>query len=121
MDYTITEMDKYKVITLSGNINWEKAKSLDNTIQELIKKDQIFLAIDLNEVIFFCSGALGTLAYNYSVVNKVNGGLYLINSTNYIKNLLESVYFHKIFEGHIFESLESFQEVVICEKDTSVV
>ncbi|MGD9201975.1 MAG: STAS domain-containing protein, partial [Chitinispirillia bacterium] len=69
MDFEITDIGDFKLLKLTGTIDWEKAKDLDNTLKELFDKGHINLVIDLNEVLFLCSGGLGSLAYGYSLIN----------------------------------------------------
>ena len=116
MNCTVSEIDKYKVLKLTGTIDWEKARILDNTLKELIDKGFIQIVIDLNEVFFMCSGSLGALAYNYSIVNRANGNIYLIFSTKYIKYLFETISFDIVFKGYIYESIENFEKSVIYKR-----
>jgi len=113
MELEITNVGDFKLLKLTGTIDWEKAQELDIALNELIDKGNLNLVIDLNEVVFFCSGSLGALAYCYSIINKSSGKLYLLYSTKYVQNLFETVSFDLIFKGCIFNSFEDFKEKVI--------
>ncbi|MGD9200590.1 MAG: STAS domain-containing protein [Chitinispirillia bacterium] len=116
MEFEIANVGNFKLLKLTGIIDWKKAKELDIALNKLIDKGNLNLVIDINEVVFFCSGSLGALMYCYSIINQMNGKLCLLFSAKYIKNLFKTVSFDLIFKGCIFKSLEDFKEKVIDKK-----
>jgi len=117
MDYTVTEVGKYKVIKPSGRIDWESARMLDKEILRLIEEDYRYIVFNLDEVKFICSGGIGALVYNLNKLKKTDGALYIIADNDYITYVFETLKFDLIFEGCMFKNFEEFSAAVLDKEE----
>lgn len=116
MDLAVTEIKSYKIIKISGKVDWESARLLDKEIQQLIDSGNSRIVFNLDEVTFICSGGIGALVYNLNKVKKMGGAMYIISSNEYVNYILETLKFDIVFDGFLFDSYEEFSEQVI-DKD----
>ena len=117
MDYTVTEIGKFKVIKPTGRIDWESARMLDKEILRLIEEDFRYIVFNLDEVKFICSGGIGALVYNLNKLKKTNGALYIIADNDYITYVFETLKFDMIFEGCMFKTFEEFSAAVLDKEE----
>jgi len=113
MDIAVVENAKYALIRLGGKIDWESARDLDSKIAQLIDKGNKHLVFDFDEVKFICSGGIGALVYNLKKIKRIDGGIYLITSNEYIKYIFETLKFDIIFHGCMFDTIEEFQDMFV--------
>lgn len=113
MEISVTEIANYKVVKLSGRIDWENARVLDREIQQIIDNGFCHIAFNLDEVNFICSGGIGALVYNLNKVRKMGGAIYIISSNDYINYIFETLKFDIVFEGYLYKTYESFEADVI--------
>lgn len=113
MEFSTTENGKYKVVKLSGRIDWENARILDQKIQEIIEEGFYHIVFNLDEITFICSGGIGALVYNLNKVKKKNGAIYLVSSNEYINFIFETLKFNIVFDGYLFDSFETFHKEII--------
>lgn len=116
MELAITEVKGFKIIKISGKVDWENARLLDKEIQQLIDAGSSRIAFNLDEVTFICSGGIGALVYNLNKVKKMGGAMYIVSSNEYVNYILETLKFDIVFDGFLFDSQEEFTEQVI-DKD----
>lgn len=116
MELKITDIATYKVIKISGKVDWENARSLDREIQQIIDGGCSHIAFNLDEVTFICSGGIGALVYNLNKVKKMGGAMYIISANEYVNYILETLKFDIVFDGFLFSSFEEFKNQII-EKD----
>jgi len=116
LDLAVTEIKSYKIIKISGKVDWESARLLDKEIQQLIDSGNSRIVFNLDEVTFICSGGIGALVYNLNKVKKMGGAMYIISSNEYVNYILETLKFDIVFDGFLFDSYEEFSEQVI-DKD----
>ncbi|MFP4416424.1 MAG: STAS domain-containing protein [Fibrobacterota bacterium] len=110
MNVSVSQQPPFTIITVSGRIDWEQSRELDELIRRVIEEGHYHLVFDLDGVNFISSGGIGALVYNLKTVKNFNGSMYLIYSNNYLKFIFETLKFHIIFEGNIFSSLEQFRK-----------
>lgn len=113
MDFSVTTMDKFKIVELAGKIDWENARNLDQKISALIEEGFHHIVFNLNNVTFICSGGIGALVYNLNKIKKLNGAIYLISSNDYINFITETLKFDIIFDGFLFADFNTFCKEVI--------
>lgn len=109
----VTTIGKFKVIKLSGRIDWENARLLDKEIQSIIEDGYSHIVFNLDEVSFICSGGIGALVYNLNKVKKMSGAIYIISSNEYINYIFETLKFDIVFEGYLYKSYENFEAEVL--------
>jgi anti-anti-sigma factor len=113
LELKITDIATYKVIKISGKVDWENARTLDREIQQIIDGGCSHIAFNLDEVTFICSGGIGALVYNLNKVKKNGGAIYIISSSEYVNYIFETLKFDVVFDGLLFTSYEQFQEKVL--------
>ncbi len=113
MDYSITDLGKFKIIKISGKIDWESARILDSTISSIVDDGVYHIVFNLDEVTFICSGGIGALVYNLNKVKKSDGAIYLISSNEYVNFIFETLKFDIVFDGYLYDSFDSFQKEVV--------
>jgi len=113
VELSVSELKKFKIINVSGKVDWENARKLDNEIQKIIEDGFYHLVFNLDEVSFLCSGGIGALIYNLNKVKKNSGAIYIISSNEYVNYIFETLKFGIVFDGLIFESFQQFEERVV--------
>lgn len=116
MELSISDINNYKIIRISGKVDWENARMLDKEIQQIIDAGCSRIAFNLDEVTFICSGGIGALVYNLNKVKKMGGAMYIISSNEYVNYILETLKFDIVFDGFLFDSFDDFRNQII-EKD----
>ncbi|MCL2688449.1 MAG: STAS domain-containing protein [Chitinispirillia bacterium] len=113
MEFTVTTIEKFKVIKPSGRIDWESARLLDKEVQKLIDEDFCHIVFNLDEITFICSGGIGALVYNLNKVKKMGGAIYIIADNEYINYIFETLKFDVIFDGFMYRKFEEFSASVL--------
>ena len=112
MAVQITQRDvgSVTVLDLAGKLAGESALTLADTVQKLVDTGRQQMLLNLGEVSFVDSGALGTLLSLRSTVGP-GGSLKLVNVTSRISDLLVTTKLEVVFDTYESESaaLESFQ------------
>jgi anti-sigma B factor antagonist len=116
LELSISDINNYKIIRISGKVDWENARMLDKEIQQIIDAGCSRIAFNLDEVTFICSGGIGALVYNLNKVKKMGGAMYIISSNEYVNYILETLKFDIVFDGFLFDSFDDFRNQII-EKD----
>lgn len=113
LESSITNAGKFKIVKLSGKIDWESARILDQKINLIIEEGFYHIVFNLDEVTFICSGGIGALVYNLNKVKKAGGAIYLISSNEYVNFIFETLKFDIVFDGYLYDSYETFQKEVL--------
>jgi anti-anti-sigma factor len=113
MDFPVTGIGKYRIVKLSGKIDWTKARLLDQQVGKIIKQGFLHIVFNLEEITFICSGGIGAIVYNLNKLRKLGGAMYLISSNDYVNFLFQTLKFDIIFEGLLFESFDLFREKIL--------
>lgn len=113
MELSIAVIDRFKVIKVSGKVDWENARVLDSEIQRVIEEGNRELVFNLDEVTFLCSGGIGALIYNLNRIKKEKGAIYIISSNEYVNYIFDTLKFNVVFDGLLFATFEEFQEKVM--------
>lgn len=97
------------VITLSGRVVAEDNASLMEHLEKMIKSDAAIKAIDLTEIEYIDSYALGQIIYYCNSMTGPRSNVYMVNrkgcSTPFIDRLIDVSDFKQVFT--IVESLEA--------------
>ena len=85
----IEDTNDYTVLHLIGNFSGgdEEIESLRNTFKELSKQNKQKIAIDLGEVNYLASAALGALLSGNSIITKIGGKIVLFNASEYLNKI----------------------------------
>lgn len=113
MSFSITDTGKFKIVKLSGKIDWENAQALDKKISSLIDDGSLNIAFTFNDVTSICSALIGALVFNLNKVKKLNGVFYLISSNKDVNFVFETLKFNIVFDDYLFNSFEDFQKEII--------
>lgn len=117
MELSLTSMGKFKLVKISGKVDWEQARTLDQKINEIVDEGICHIVFNLEEVSFICSGGIGALVYNLNKIKKMGGAIYIISSNDYVNFIFETLKFDLIFDGYLYDSFEKFQEEVLEKED----
>ncbi len=117
MKLSTSTIDKFKIMKLSGRIDWENVHLLDSKIKGIIDEGFCHIVFDLNKLTFICSGGIGTLIYNFSIVKKLDGMIYFISSNEYVDFIFETLKFNMLFSGCLFGSFEDFEKSILVNKN----
>ncbi len=113
MKLDITSKDKFKIVSISGKVDWESARLLDHKIKTIIEEGFYHIVFDLNNVKFICSGGIGALIYNLNKVKEMGGAIYLISSNEYVNYIFETLKFNIIFDKYIFDTYDAFEKKIM--------
>jgi len=113
MELAVTQIGKFKVIKVSGKVDWDNARLLDKEIQRLIDEGFVHIVFNLDEVNFFCSGGIGALVYHLNKVKKAGGAMYIISANEYVNYILDTLKFRIVFDGYLFDSFDSFRDQIL--------
>jgi anti-anti-sigma factor len=119
MRLSVDRQKEYRILTLSGRIEWADARKLDRTIRRLVDEGSYHIVFELSDVSFICSAGIGALVYNLNAVKKHGGAIYIVSSNDYIEYMFETLKFDMIFDGFIFPSLDDFRRSVIEHPDNA--
>ncbi len=113
MELSISDIGNFKIIRITGKVDWENARMLDKEIQQIIDGGSFRIAFNLDEVTFICSGGIGALVYNLNKVKKMGGAMYIISSNEYVNYILETLKFDIVFDGFLFNSFDEFKNQIV--------
>jgi len=116
LESSITQTGKFKIVKLSGKIDWESARVLDQKINAIVEEGFYHIVFNLDEVTFICSGGVGALVYNLNKVKKAGGAIYLISSNEYVNFIFETLKFDIVFDGYLYDSYEKFEAQVLAKE-----
>ena len=112
MNLHMTRTGDLAILITEGRIGWNSSRLLDSRVRALVKEGVHHVVFQL-DVDFLSSGAIGVLVYYLRSLQKVGGDIYLVTSSPYVYELLDSIGFLKVFAGKVFESLEEMRTDLI--------
>ncbi len=119
MELSVTDVKKYRIIKVSGRVDWESARLLDKEIHQIVDEGFCNIVFNLDEVTFICSGGIGALVYNLNKVKKMGGAIFIISSNEYVNYIFETLKFDIVFEGYLFSTYEQFADQVLEAKEAT--
>jgi anti-sigma B factor antagonist len=91
------------IVRLAGRVTLtEGTPELDDVLQRLVQQGHIKLVLDLEEVPYIDSTALGSLLRTHATVSRRGGAMKLLNVKGHVRELLELTRLLTVFEA--FES-----------------
>ncbi len=109
MNLHVSRIGSLAILLAEGRIGWDSSRLMDTRVRTLVQGEVTHLVFQL-EVDFLSSGAIGVLVYYLRNLQKSKGDIYLVASRPYVKELLQSIGFLKVFEGKVFDSYEGMRE-----------
>ncbi|MEN9353298.1 MAG: hypothetical protein RL318_623 [Fibrobacterota bacterium] len=108
MNLHVSRNGTLAILLAEGRIGWDSSRLMDTRVRTLVQDDVTHIVFQL-EVDFLSSGAIGVLVYYLRNLQKSKGDIYLVAAKPYVKELLQSIGFLKVFEGKVFDDYESMQ------------
>lgn len=112
MSFDVSERYNCMVIQFKGNVmGGPDAVSLNETLHDLIEKDQKNVVVDLAKVKFMNSSGLGMLIGALTTMRKAGGDLRIANATDKIESLLVVTKLITVFTHFksVDDAVESFK------------
>jgi len=98
MDINILEADGGITITLKGRFDFQVHQHFRTTIDGLLKNGKARLRVDLAEVNFIDSSALGMLLLARENCEKAGGSVVLDRPQEYVNKVLKLCHFDQLFQ-----------------------
>ncbi len=90
--------DQIPIVNLKGEIDLHTCSDLRDTLRDLIEKDHNQIVINLAEVPYLDSAALGVLVDAVRRVREHEGGICLVSTTPFVRRAFEITRLVKIFQ-----------------------
>lgn len=113
MELVVNHIKQFTIVKIIGKVDWENARLLDSRIQTILEEGKKFLAFNLDEVSFLCSGGIGVLIYNLNRIKRDEGALYIISSNEYVNYIFDTLKFGVVFDKLMFNSEEQFFKQIV--------
>lgn len=104
VEIEITEQDKHKIISISGEVNLYSVSKLRKDIMKVVDDSVTSLVIDMSNLSHMDSSGIALLANLQKQIRSNNGSFYMLNVNDDIKNVLKLAALDKFF--NIIESLD---------------
>jgi len=108
MNLHVSKIGSLAILLAEGRIGWDSSRLMDTRVRTLVQEDVTHIVFQL-EVDFLSSGAIGVLVYYLRNLQKSKGDIFLVASKPYVKELLQSIGFLKVFEGKVFDDYASMR------------
>lgn len=103
-----TTPDMIPIVHLKGEIDLHTCGTFRDTLRDLIESKHYNIVIDLAEVPYLDSAALGVLVDAVRRVREHDGGISLVSTTPFVRRAFEITRLVKIF--HLYDEIESALE-----------
>lgn len=100
MDITAERVHNALIITPKGRLDAFGASKMDEALKKFIKKDDIHVIIEMNDVQYLSSAGIRVLLATFQMLKKRGGELYLSDINHYPLEVLEMAGFDEIFSIH---------------------
>lgn len=94
--------DDVEIIVLDGRIDQQGSEELENALQDCLEKKRFNICIDLINVKYICSSALGVLVAAKRRIKDSEGDIKLVIANDNLMRLFQTTMLDKVFE--IYES-----------------
>lgn len=98
MEIRITQADEKTSIILKGRFDFQTIQEFQHALQTEIRTGKSVLAVDLSQVNFINSSALGSLLVARESCEKAGGGIILIQPRDYVAKILKLCLFDQLFQ-----------------------
>ena len=102
---SITDLNKYKIIGIDGDVNLYSVSQLKKDIIKLIEDGHISIVIDMNKVRYMDSSGIALLANIQKKIKTSNGFFGIVGMNMEIKNILRLAALERYFS--IYEDVKS--------------
>lgn len=109
----IEEKENYKIVSLLGDfIGGEETEKLSSTLKKIAEGEKNRVVLNLHDVTFLNSMALGVLLSANALFNKNKGKVVLCNASEYLRNIFETTKLSMIFsiDASLDEAIKSIQK-----------
>src|SRR5947209_6396530 len=104
MEINVKELKRVTVVAPAGRIDHQTASELQRMLDDLIKKGQYRIVLDLSQATYISSAGLRVMLAERKAVRRFNrGDIYLANVSPQIRETLELVGLDRIFR--IYDNL----------------
>ena len=98
MEIKVKASDKVAVVEIRGRIvEGEPANELDRALRALIRDKKVNTILDVSEVGWFDSTAIGILVSHYVSAKKLDGRVLLLKANEQVKSLMKLVHLYDRF------------------------
>ncbi|MBN1501087.1 MAG: STAS domain-containing protein [Spirochaetes bacterium] len=97
--------ENYQIFDIEGNIAFEETQNLEDFVFQNISSDSSNIVINLKQVPYLNSSALGSMVRMLQTLKTRNIKLYIMNINDDIKNLFTITGVMKYFEFIDYESI----------------
>ncbi len=98
MEIKVNPSDNVTVVEIRGRIvEGEPANELDRALRTLIRDKKVNTILDVSEVSWFDSTAIGILVSHYVSAKKLDGRVLLLKANDKIKTLMKVVHLYDRF------------------------
>jgi len=98
MEINVTEADNRTTIALKGRFDFQAHQEFRRAIDSLVRSGRAFLTVDLSQVNFIDSSALGLLLLARENCEKAGGGVILNQPKDYVDKVLKLCHFDQLFQ-----------------------
>jgi anti-sigma B factor antagonist len=107
MSYNITELGKYKVVHIQGNLQaGDKTKAIIETVSELARQGNHHFVFNLSDLLELDSTGISIFIHCLCDVQENNGSVYLVVSDAKVKEVIELVGLNRLIK--LYPSMEAF-------------
>jgi len=99
--------DRYKIFQPSGIVDEQAAETLKQEIREATRQGHLHILIDMHDITFMNSSAVGILVTILKELRNQSGELYLCALRDQVQVMLELSRMHLIFR--CFSSIKEFE------------
>jgi anti-anti-sigma factor len=98
MGINVNPSDKVTVVEIRGRIvEGESASELDKALRGLIREKKVNTILDVSEMSWFDSTAIGILVSHYVSAKKLDGRVLLLKANEKVKTLMKLVHLNERF------------------------
>jgi len=98
MEIKVNPSDKVTVVEIRGRITeGESASELDKALRRLIREKKVNTILDVSEMSWFDSTAIGILVSHYVSAKKLDGRVLLLKANDKVKTLMKLVHLDERF------------------------
>ena len=98
MEIAVMQADNNTTIALKGRFDFQAHQEFRRTVDGLLRSGKAMLTVDLSQVNFIDSSALGLLLLARENCEKAGGGVILNQPKDYVDKVLKLCHFDQLFQ-----------------------
>ena len=110
--------DRYKMFSPSGIVDEQATKVLQESIRQAIRENYRHIVINMKDITFMNSSAVGGLVLILKEVRNTRGEMYFCSLSDQVKVILELSRMHLVFR--CFATLEEFETKILGSKSSNL-